>query len=77
MLHPRATYATAAGIAPISASHCFTWKVEIFEKSLFFQTQLSIRLAQELHQLGSQIDKEEVDRVEALAQVGAAIDELP
>jgi len=43
-------------------------QVETFEKSLFFQTQLSIRLAQELHQLGSQIDKEEVDRVEALAQ---------
>jgi len=48
-------------------------QVETFEKSLFFQTQLSIRLAQELHQLGSQIDKEEVDRVEALAQASAYV----
>jgi len=47
-------------------------QVETFEKSLFFQTQLSIRLAQELHQLGSQIDKEELDRVEALAQARTA-----
>ena len=57
------------GFPPKYGGIPWSGQVETYEKSVFFQTQLSIRLAQELHQLGSQIDKEEVDRVESLAQV--------
>jgi len=46
-------------------------QVETHEKSLFYQTQLSIRLAQELHQLATSIEKVEDSRIDRLSQARA------
>jgi len=54
------------------ASDCLpTVQVESGEKSVFFQTQLSIRLNQELHNLELRIEGEEAARLQNVSQARA------